>query len=482
MNPIHKGNGARAGRPEMPSPVCGDQRLSTQTGPSDAQPSAAMSWHLAMCLYNLGLLTYWPLRSWYCFLRAHCDGKYRDNLRPRTGLVLPHRLSHKQRVWFHALSVGETRSVIPLIKALKERRPQLEIIFSTTTETGQAIARKHLAAWVEVFFYLPYDLPWVMDRLVKRHMPSLFVLVETDIWPNLLRTLQRHQVPGVLVNGRLSPQSSRRMRRFGRFFAPLLQHFAYIFAQSAADGERYQELGFPEQHIRVMGNLKYDAALLEPLGAAANGLRNLTGITAERLVWIAGSTHDGEEEILLRVHEQLRVQYPDLLLILAPRHIERTSGIRALCREFGFETAMRSRGQSAAGKAVYLLDTLGELSRCYNLADVAYIGGSLVAFGGHNPIEALAQGKPTVWGPHLFNFREIEADLILAGCGRRVGSADELLEVVSHWLADQSHRKAMKNAARQFIAGHAGSSGRLAGVLDSLLTRRELYHDPHPVE
>ncbi len=452
-----------AGHTARPLPV-----RSMTTG---GEPSLALS-PLAMGLYNLGLMIGWPLRSGYCWLRAHTDGKYRDNLWARAGLVLPHRLAGKPRAWFHALSVGETLSVVPLIKALKERRPQLEIIFSVSTETGQSIAQKHLTPWVEQFSYLPYDLPWIMDCLVRRYRPSLFVLVETDIWPNLLRALQRYQVPGVLVNGRLSPQSSRRMSRLKIFFCPLLQYFTYIFAQSAADGERYRALGFPGQRIHVGGNLKYDAALLQPVAADSTDLRKRAGIEAGRLVWIAGSTHEGEEEILLRVHQQLRIEHPELLLILAPRHIERAARIKALCSALGFTTAARSQGQSAGGKAVYLLDTLGELSRCYALADVAYIGGSLVAFGGHNPIEAVAQGKPAIWGPHLFNFREIEDGLILAGCGKKVSSADELRQTVDRWLAEKRLRETMQSAARHFLSTHGGSSRKLAEFLDNLLMRR----------
>lgn len=470
MKPARDNHIPHSPQPEELSAARSESACFAQAIQSNSEPGPAIS-RLVMGLYSLGLMAGWPLRTGYCLLRAQVDGKYRDSLRVRAGLELPRHLSGKPRVWFHALSVGEILSVVPLIKAFKERRPDFEIIVSSSTETGQSIAKKQLAPWVERFSYLPYDLPWVMECLVKRHKPSLFVLVETDIWPNLLQTLQRHRVPGVLVNGRLSPRSSRRMRRLSRFWGAVLRYFTYIFAQSAADGERYRALGVPAERIRVSGNLKYDAALLQAEAATAGGLCDLAGIEPGRLVWIAGSTHDGEEDILLRVHRKLRALYPDLLLILAPRQIQRTPRIKELCRGRGLTAAVRSRGQSARGKAVYLLDTLGELNRCYSLADVAYIGGSLVAFGGHNPIEAVVRGKPAVWGPHLFNFREIETDLIQSGCGRSVANSDELLDVVGRWLGQPNVREAMQSAAEQFLARHGGTSRILAGVLDELLSR-----------
>jgi 3-deoxy-D-manno-octulosonic-acid transferase len=374
-------------------------------------------------------------------------------------------LQEGSRIWIHALSVGETLSAVPLLKALKEKFPETEIIFSTATESGQEIARKRLALWVSAFFYMPHDFPWAMESLIRRVDPQLFILVETDLWPNLLWTLRKERVPAVLVNGRVSPRSFRRMLLLRPILQEILCCFDAVFAQSGEDRNRYVALGALEDRVHAMGNLKFDAVSVEVSEAKLARLREDAGIAGERAVWIAGSTHEGEEEMLLEVHRSLRRRRPDLLLVIAPRHVQRGAGIVSLCDRYGLSAALRSSGDSAEGKTVYILDSMGELGSFYALAQVAFIGGSMVSFGGHNPLEAAAHGKPVLWGPHMFNFREMEAGLIAAGSGRRVTSMDELESVLEQWPADPGLMEEMGKAAKSFFAAHSGAAERIVHYL-----------------
>jgi lipid-A-disaccharide synthase len=420
-------------------------------------------------VYGLGWGLIWPQALLYYRLRSLTDGKYASSHLHRMGLIPPDIKVDEPTIWIHALSVGETLSVAPLVRALKQSRPEAGIVFSTATETGQRLARKTLAPWVRSFFYLPHDLPLVMDRLVHRIRPELFIQVETDLWPNLLCALHRHGIVAVLVNGRLSPGSFRSMLATKGPWSRLLKTFQTVYAQSEADRDRYLQLGVEPARLQVTGNLKFDAAPPELLPSEVADLKESIGLPQGRPVWIAGSTHRGEEEPLLRTHAVLSRRFPDLLLILAPRQPGRCPEIMELCRRVGLKAALRSRGEIAEGRAVLLLDTLGELGRFYAVADVGFIGGSRVPFGGHNPLEAAAQGKPACWGPHLFNFREMESALADLGCFMRVDTEDQLERFLRSYLADPALRAEASRRAKELVRRHRGVAQRL---VQSLLSMR----------
>ncbi len=458
-----------------------------------------MSRRIVCHIYNVFLVLVWPWAFFYYFLRTRLDGKYRGSYLYRMGLKLPppfakqpsaHPLYRKstapagpssipapggcypkeRRIWVHALSVGETLSSVALVKALKDLYPEAQIVFSTSTETGQEIARKRLSRWVDSFFFLPHDFPWTQAFLVARVSPALFIQVETDIWPNLLFELERRGAPALLVNGRISPRSFARYMRFRSLTKDLLGRFELIFSQSSLDKERYEKLGMPPERVLAAGNIKFDSALIPVPPEEVERLREEAGIERGRAAWAAGSTHEGEEEVLLAAHRALRLRRPGLLLILAPRQTHRAPGIAALCADMGLSVATRSSRAPAEGKDVYLVDTLGELSIFYAFAAMAFIGGSLAPSGGHNPIEAIAQGVPALWGPHLFNFREMEAGLIAAGCGRRIASGAELERVLDLLLGDVEARRRMEAAAAEFLAAHSGCSRKIAeAALSSLI-------------
>ena len=304
-----------------------------------------------------------------------------------------------------------------------------------------------------------------MKILVDGIRPNLFVLVETDLWPNCVDALKHRGVPAVLVNGRISPGSFARLRRLAPFLRPLYQSLDMVFAQSLEDRERYRGLGVRPECVQALGNLKFDSILKNPAASELSRLGESSGISGDRLVWIGGSTHEGEEEALLEIHTHLRERHRDLLLVLAPRRIERASQLVELCREHGCSVGRRSLGETAQGKSVYLLDTLGELSAFYHLADAAFIGGILVPFGGHNPLEAVACLKPTFWGPHLFNFREIESSLLQAGCGQKVDTYSELHTALAACLRSETIQAKMKTSAQRFLSTHTGCSRQIARQL-----------------
>ncbi len=421
---------------------------------------------IAWTVYEAAMCLVWPVLYFYYFCRSRTDGKYGDNYLNRMGLKLPAFLPPRSgRVWIHALSMGEALSSIALIAELKQLRPALEIVFSTSTETGMTLASERLKRLADGFFYMPHDFPWTVCRLLERISPSLFVLIETDFRPNLLRRLGRLGVPAALVNGRVSPGSYRSFYRLGRLASLVFGGFGLIFTQTALDRERFISMGCPPQRVVAAGNLKFDSSLSRVPDSQIAEIGAGIGLEAGRPVWVAGSTHEGEEQILLRIHGRLSARTPNLLLIIAPRQIQRGSAIAALSHGFGFETGLRSKGETAAGKQVYILDTLGELARIYAVCHIAFLGGSFAAIGGHNPLEAVAQGRPACWGPHFFNFAEIERELLDAGCAMKVSCERELEDFLEKTLIDAAEIAKMTLAARNFASSQKHTASRIASLL-----------------
>ncbi len=411
--------------------------------------------------YNLLLGLAWPWIVIASLLRGATGRKRWATAWQRLGWRLPELSPDHPRIWIHALSLGETHSVVPLVEAWKTAFPQSAITFSTATETGQDAARRVLAKWVSDFCYLPHDFPWSMVALMRRIRPQVMVLVETDVWPNLLWSCCRYGIPCVLVNARLSQRSYARLRRLRAFVGPIWKRFSLVFVQSPQDCKRFKDLGLESATVLDVGNLKFDSHLTPLSELERSRLRDEAGITAARPVWIAGSTHDGEEPLLLEVHRRLLSTHSEALLILAPRQIQRAVLLEQLCHRLGLTVSRRSRGEGASDRQVLILDTLGELAHFYALAGVAFIGGSLVPFGGHNPLEPLAQGVPMVWGAHLGNFRQVEEVLLQSGCARRIEGTDQLFELVHQWISDSGLRKRVAESAEVLFNKHAGSSLRI---------------------
>ena len=389
--------------------------------------------------------------------------KYRVRIPARLGFGLARRLgpdSGGPVIWVHALSVGEATSAGPLFQGLREQWPGADIVLSVTTRAGEKVASERYAGRCRAIVAAPYDLPPVVGHFIRAIRPALFIQIETDFWPGWLSQLARAGVPAYLANGRITENSFARYRRFARFFAPMFDCFRGLCMQTRADAANMAALGLAPEKIHVLGNLKFDAGgATEPPGPEARrALRRDYGFAEDAPLLLCGSTHPGEEALLLRVVAAILREMPNLQLLLAPRQPDRAAEIAALAERQGI--AFRRRSQmAAAGGPFLILDTLGELTCCYALADLAFIGGSLAPFGGHNPVEAAAVGVPVCFGPHMEDFSEIAADLVEAGGAVRL-TEENLAETLRGLLTDAPRRERMGRAGLDWLAGQRGVVAR----------------------
>jgi len=402
--------------------------------------------------------------------------KRRKNFPERLGLRgLPSLPSagDRPRVWVHAVSVGETLAAAPLLRKLRERAPDALLLLSNVTLTGREIGGKALGDIVDAGFYFPFDIPSLCGRFLERLRPDVVVIVETEIWPNFLAECASRGIPAVIVNGRLSERSFRGYLRLRWFFAPVLRTFRAISAQSREDAERFVELGAPGGIVSVGGNLKYDLFPPEPKAGGLSTL--LAGEKAAGALWvIAGSTHEGEEEAVLRAFLAARRINPALKLLLAPRHPERFGVVEALLAREGIESTRRTvlpADARATGAPVVLLDSVGELAGAYAAADLAFVGGSLVPKGGHNVLEPAGHGVPTLVGPHMENFREIAATFLSAGALFQVTGESELAERFARFAADPGVFVETGRRARELFESFHGASDRNAAVVLAAIGR-----------
>jgi 3-deoxy-D-manno-octulosonic-acid transferase len=428
-------------------------------------------------LYNVLWLLAFPGVLSYLILRSAFSGKYRQNLGARLGSNLS-TLSQglgSQVIWVHALSVGEVLSAVTLVRNLRDEFPQYEILITTTSEAGQLVARQRLASLNCQFSYLPLDLWWLVRRMVKTVGASIFVLVETDLWPNLFWCLAEEQIPIILVNGRISDRSFARYRLVKTFVSEVFNRINVVGVQSEEDVQRMRMLGVDPTRIRLIGNLKFDQHLDKTVETEKEELVNELGWMPPTATWIAGSTHPGEEEAILKVYTRLKKEFSDLCLILAPRSQQRFGEVFGLVKRSGWLTIRRTQLSPEKGRRlpvdVLVLDTIGELARFYSLADFAFVGGSLVRFGGHNPLEAVHRGLPVVFGPHMDNFREIAAVIGEAGGGFQVCNDIELYEQLRRWLLAPASCKEQGRAAQAALEVHRGAVARSMNAIRDTLKK-----------
>jgi 3-deoxy-D-manno-octulosonic-acid transferase len=364
------------------------------------------------------------------------------------------------------VSVGETRAALPLIRALLERYSGLPLLVTTTTLTGSRQVREALGDQVP-HVYAPYDLPGAVRRFLRRTRPRLAIIMETELWPNLLRQCAVAGIPTLIANARLSERSARGYARMGGLTAAMLRDITLIAAQTDADAERFRILGAPR--VRVTGNLKYD--LMPPDDLTERGWRlRWERLGDSRPVWIAASTHAGEDERVLDAFAALRARWPELLLFLVPRHPERFDGVAALCQQRGFGVVRRGEQRPCVpDTAVFLGDSMGELLLFYAAADLAFVGGSLVPTGGHNVLEPALLGLPVLFGPHTFNFTEASERLLAAEAAWRVADAVELAAVVDRLLADPELRQSAGQRGRAVVDRHRGALAALLDRIETLL-------------
>ncbi len=364
-------------------------------------------------------------------------------------------------IWLHAVSVGETRAAVPLLRQLRERYPDHRLLLTHMTPTGRETARDLIDADV-CRCYLPYDLPFAVTRFLDHFQPRVGVLLETEIWPHLALACEQHGVPLLLVNARLSERSAARYARHQPLIRQTLERLALVAAQSTADAARFSGLG--ARDVRVTGNLKFDMPSPLASEASATGLRRLLG-EATRQTWVAASTRAGEEQLILDLWPQL--QAPGRLLILVPRHPQRFDEVAALLRKRGIPFVRRSENRPVPPDVSVLLgDSMGEMQAYYRIADVALIGGSLLPFGGQNLIEATAVGCPVILGPHTFNFQEAAVAAVAAGAALRLQDAAELPGTLLPLLEDGGRRQNMGQAGQRFTLQHQGATRNILALID----------------
>ncbi len=370
-------------------------------------------------------------------------------------------------IWVHAVSVGEVQAAVPLVEALLQRFPQIPLVLTTVTPTGRARAQALFKQRVDVR-YVPIDLPGPVRRFFQRVKPQLAVILETEIWPNLYHRCGRLGVPLVLASARISPRSVSGYRRLVGLFRETLSNGIFIAAQSAEDAERFVSIGANPALTHVVGNIKFDFGYPPDIETRGRELRGLLG--ANRPVWVAGSTHAKEEDLLLAAHAKVRGRFPDALLVLVPRHPPRFGDVAAALREQGVRYVTRTSGGAATPDTqVFLLDTLGELPPFYAAGDVAFVGGSLVPIGGHNLLEPAALGLPIVAGPNNFNSADVAKLLIERGAVRIVQDDADLAVAVGELLSDPAKRAQMGAAGRKVVDENRGAVGRLMNFIEPLL-------------
>ncbi|WP_097305833.1 lipid IV(A) 3-deoxy-D-manno-octulosonic acid transferase [Pseudomonas chlororaphis] len=419
---------------------------------------------LYTALFYLGL----PLVAIRLWLRARKAPAYARRVGERFSWGLP--AMQPGGIWVHAVSVGESIAAAPMIRALLARYPQLPITVTCMTPTGSERIQALFANEPRIqHCYLPYDLPCAAARFLDRVRPKLAVIMETELWPNHIHQCAKRGIPVALANGRLSERSARGYGRFNKLTAPMLAEMSLFAVQTEAEAERFRQLGARPETVEVTGSIKFDLSIDPQLLVRASELRQQWQ-AGERPVWIAASTHEGEDAVVLDAHRQLLASYPNALLILVPRHPERFNPVFELCRQQGFATIRRSSAEPVtASTSVLLGDTMGELLFLYALADSAFVGGSLVPNGGHNLLEPAALAKPVLSGPHLFNFLEIATMLREAGALQEVDDAHGLAVAVQRLFELPRDAQKMADAGLRVMRSNQGALQRLLDGLGRLL-------------
>ena len=419
-------------------------------------------------LYSLLLYLAVPVIAVRLWLRSRKAPAYAKRIAERFALRLPE--FQRGGIWLHAVSVGESIAAAPVVKALQQLYPDVPITVTCMTPTGSERIQSLFGTSVQ-HCYLPYDLPLASRRFFQRLQPRLAVVMETELWPNHIQQCARLKIPVVLANGRLSARSARGYARFPKLVGPMLKRISALAVQTELEAQRFIELGARPETVTVTGSIKYDLQIADDLPQQAQLLREQWQAT-QRPVWIAASTHAGEDELILAAHQQLLKQFPQALLILVPRHPERFEAVYALTVAQGLQVQRRSTGRAVTAEQQVLLgDSMGELLFLYALADVALVAGSLVEHGGHNMLEPVALAKPTLTGPHYFNFLEIAEQLREAGGLQVVADSTELTQAVAQLWSSPEQVQLMCQAAQQVLQRNQGALQRLLDIIQVQLLR-----------
>ncbi|MBW1899486.1 MAG: 3-deoxy-D-manno-octulosonic acid transferase [Deltaproteobacteria bacterium] len=424
-------------------------------------------------LYNILMLIVILILFPFIFLGGVFSEKRRKTVLQRIGISkLPERLESPahQPIWIHALSVGEVLSAAPLVKAIKEKAGDRPVCFSASTKTGFEIAEKRLSQDTDGIFFFPYDLFFSVRHRISQVNPCAVVLIETDIWPNFLHELDRKKIPISLVNARLSDRSFSGYSRFFWIFRPLFLTFSKICVQSNIDAKRFRKLGIPETKIKLTGNIKFHQAISPVSESELLKMKDRMKIRPEQIIFLAGSTHQEDETVLLTAFSSLKETWPDLLLIIAPRNPERSSTVRRMFSEKKFSSFVLQEVENMEPDKnidVIVVDRIGMLSTLYAISDISFIGGSFGTEGGHNPLEPAVYSKPILFGPDMSDFREISMLLLEAGGAKTVSDPENLCYAVSRLIEKEDSAIKM---GKQAFAVFSANRGAVHNTLKEIKT------------
>lgn len=416
-------------------------------------------------LYDLFLLLYG-----LCTLPVlAAKGKLREGAQERQGFLpagAAERLAGQKTVWIHAVSVGEARLAVRLIRDLAAREPSTAVVLTTTTASAQSIAREAVGREAVVTF-CPFDLSWMMRRFLDAVRPSAIVILETEVWPNLLKLAQERGLPVLVVNARLSDRSFPVYRRSRLFVGPTFGRITRCLAQTEEHARRFRAIGVDPAHVRVTGNMKFD--LEAPVVSEANRIAMTLFRAGSQALWLAASTHSGEEEQVLEAFQAIRTRLPSVKLTIAPRHLERTASVEKIIRSKGFNCAKISEFKAGRGEPadVLLVDEWGILNQLYALVDAVFVGGSLVPVGGHNLAEPAVAGSPVLYGPWMQNFKDMEEEFRNVNAGIRVADARDLERRIVELFQNPASRQQLAARSRAVVTANAGATDR---NLEEILT------------
>jgi 3-deoxy-D-manno-octulosonic-acid transferase len=417
-------------------------------------------------VYTALLYVFAPIALAATALRGVRDPAYRDRLSERLGFTRVLQGSDARPIWVHAVSVGEVQAAVPLVRLLLKKYPQRPLLITTATPTGAQRVRALFSDSVR-HAYLPYDLPGAVRRFLDRVRPAIAIVMEREIWPNLFSECRRRSVPVLLASARISERSAVRHQKFASLFGEALASNVKIAAQTIQDADRYRAIG--ARDVEVTGNVKFD--IEAPVAAKQSGAALRAEQFAQRLVWVAGSTHEGEEDQVLAAHRLVTQQRPDALLILVPRHPNRFDAVRSWLKTQPVTFVSRSRGeQVTSATSVLLADTLGELMMFYAAADIAFVGGSLIAtIGGHNLLEPAVLERPVLVGPHNFNAPDIAQLMFESGAARQVNSPEQLAQAILELASKPELRARMGRQGSEMVAANRGALERVVAFVEARL-------------
>ncbi|MDY6843421.1 MAG: 3-deoxy-D-manno-octulosonic acid transferase [Thermodesulfobacteriota bacterium] len=429
---------------------------------------------MVFLIYNLLIYVVAIFAFPYLIYIVVSQRKYRASILERLGFIPRDKLQNlgtTRPIWLHAVSVGEVMASLPVIKGLKGTFKDRPLIVSTVTETGNRVAVTKIKE-ADAIIYFPLDISFVVKKVIKMINPIIFITAETEIWPNFFRQLGKNAIPSLMINGRISPRSYSFYFNLRFFFKRVFKNFSLFSMQSVIDAERIIAIGAPEKRVVVSGNLKYDREVPILNEEEKAHIKEELGISNGRLIIVAGSTHKGEEEIIIRVLRVLKAQFPNLTIIIAPRKPERFKEVETLLCEEGISMAKRtdSKGMGIHGSPdVLLLDTIGELSRVYSIADVAFVGGSMVDSGGQNPLEPAAYKKPIIFGRYMFNFYDISDHLVKNGGAIQVHNQEQFEDITKKLLFDKDKRREMGEKAYALLRENKGATHKTLEIISEIL-------------